>query len=86
MPDAFQRYLAQTVERLSTRWTDNRLVIWALSLRPLACTRHAVSLRLISPAAEFVVEGGGEHVDAGILDGDGVGPEYASGNRNALVR
>ena len=39
----------------------------------------------VAPAPEFVVQGGGEHIDAAIVDGDCIGAECASGNRKALV-
>jgi hypothetical protein len=45
----------------------------------------SVRARLIPPTAEFVVQGGGEHVDAAIFDSDCIGAECASGNRKALV-
>jgi hypothetical protein len=42
--------------------------------------------RSVPPTAEFVVQGGGEHVDATIVDGDCIGTECASCNRKALGR
>jgi hypothetical protein len=78
---------AQIAERLSAHTQEglnNPLV--AGRYRYVAVRRtFSVRARLIPPTAEFVVQGGGEHVDAAIFDSDCIGAECASGNRKALV-
>jgi len=38
----------------------------------------------VAPAAEFVVQGGGEQIDAAIVDSNCIGAECGSRNREAL--
>ena len=60
-------------------------LIFLLWLGGVARLCGPVVLFSVAPAPEFVVQGGGEHIDAAIVDGDCIGAECASGNRKALV-
>ena len=60
-------------------------LIFLLWLGGVARLCGPVVLFSVAPAPEFVVQDGGEHIDAAIVDGDCIGAECASGNRKALV-
>ena len=78
---------AQIAERLNRpqEGLNNPLVAGRYSYVMRLVVPFPSATELVPPTAEFVVQGGGEHVDAAIVDSDCIGAECASGNRKALV-
>ena len=77
---------AQIAERLKRPQEGLNNPLVAGRYRYVAVRRtFSVRARLIPPTAEFVVQGGGEQIDAAIVDSNCIGAECGSRNREALV-
>ena len=77
---------AQIAERLKRPQEGLNNPLVAGRYRYVAVRRtFSVRARLIPPTAEFVVQGGGEHVDAAIVDSDCIGDGRRSVSQPTVV-